>query len=174
MTNITWSNGKLSSKWSLQTMSIATAKLRYLYHHTKLMHKPGVWSQRGSFNIKIRSYKYRKSYCTDKTIIILSYLHNGISYPGNMTSCIVTNPWCRVQVHTKGSNCLLYANSWSLTLVISGYLCVLLWLVANRETAKSALTGVSYSLGQYCFWWTSFDIITWLCGFWREITSVLP
>ena len=32
------------------------------------------------FNIKVSSYQYRKSYCGDKTILWLAYLHNGISY----------------------------------------------------------------------------------------------
>ena len=38
------------------------------------------------FNIKMISYKYRKSHCGDKTILRPSYLHNGISYTGKMTS----------------------------------------------------------------------------------------
>ena len=32
------------------------------------------------------SYKYRKSHCRDKTILRPSYLHDGISYTGKMTS----------------------------------------------------------------------------------------
>ena len=39
--------------------------------------EPGPW-----FNIKMSSYQYRKSHCGDKTVITLSYLHNGISYTG--------------------------------------------------------------------------------------------
>ena len=41
---------------------------------------------RGWFNIKITSYHYRKSHGGDKTILRSSYLHNGISYTGKMTS----------------------------------------------------------------------------------------
>ena len=37
------------------------------------------------FNIKM-SYQHRKSHCGDKTILRPSYLHNGISYTGKMTS----------------------------------------------------------------------------------------
>ena len=37
------------------------------------------------FNIKM-SYQYRKSHCGDKTVARSSYLHNGISYTGKMTS----------------------------------------------------------------------------------------
>ena len=42
--------------------------------------RPGPW-----FNIKM-SYQYRKYHCGDKTVIRSSYLHNGISYTGKMTS----------------------------------------------------------------------------------------
>ena len=50
---------------------------------------PGPW-----FNIKTTSYQYRKSHCGDKTILRPSYLHNGISYTGKMTSLY----WIRAQV----------------------------------------------------------------------------
>ena len=42
---------------------------------------PGPW-----FNIKMTSYRYKKSHCGDKTVVRSSYLHNGISYTGKMTS----------------------------------------------------------------------------------------
>ena len=45
------------------------------------MHWPGPW-----FNIKMPSYQYRKSHYGDKRIVRSSYLHNGISYTGKMTS----------------------------------------------------------------------------------------
>ena len=32
------------------------------------------------------SYRYRKSHCGDKTVVRSSYLHNGISYTGKMSS----------------------------------------------------------------------------------------
>ena len=37
-------------------------------------------------NIKMTFYQYRKSHCGDKTVIRSSYLHNGISYIGEMSS----------------------------------------------------------------------------------------
>ena len=40
------------------------------------------------------SYQYRKSHCGDKTILQPSYLHNGISYTGKMTSLY----WIRTQI----------------------------------------------------------------------------
>ena len=44
--------------------------------------RPGPWW----LNIKMSSCQYRKSYCGDKTILLPSYLHNGISDTGRMTS----------------------------------------------------------------------------------------
>ena len=38
------------------------------------------------FNIKMSSYQYRKSHCGDKTVVRSSYLHNGISFTGKMSS----------------------------------------------------------------------------------------
>ena len=49
---------------------------------------PGGW-----INIQMLSYQYRKSRCGDKTILRPSYLHNGISYTGKMTSLY----WIRAQ-----------------------------------------------------------------------------
>ena len=40
------------------------------------------------------SYQYRKSHCGDKTILRSSYLHNGISYTGKMTSLY----WIKLRV----------------------------------------------------------------------------
>ena len=49
--------------------------------HKGQQHWPGP-----RFNIKMTSYQYRKSHCGDKTILRPSYLNNGISYTGKMTS----------------------------------------------------------------------------------------
>ena len=38
------------------------------------------------FNIKMSANLYGKSHCGDKTVVISSYLHNGISYTGKMSS----------------------------------------------------------------------------------------
>ena len=38
------------------------------------------------FNIKMLFYQYRKYHWGDKTVVRLSYLHNGISYTGKMWS----------------------------------------------------------------------------------------
>ena len=49
-------------------------------HYTYFM-DPGAW-----FSIAMPSYQYRNSHCGDKTILLLSYLHNVISYTGKTTS----------------------------------------------------------------------------------------
>ena len=46
------------------------------------------------FNIKMSSYQYRKSHCGDKTVVRSSYLHNGISYTGKMSSLYWISPQC--------------------------------------------------------------------------------
>ena len=53
-----------------------------------------MWRPGGWINTKMPSYQYRKSHCGDKTILWPSYLHNGISYTGKMTSLY----WIRVLV----------------------------------------------------------------------------
>ena len=54
---------------------------------------PGGW-----INIKMPSYQYRKSHCGEKTILWQSYLQNGISYTGKMTSLF----WIRAQKGLPG------------------------------------------------------------------------
>ena len=58
----------------------------------------GKWTPGPRFNIKMPSYQYRKSHCGDKTILRPSYLHNGISYTGKMTSLY----WIRALVTLYG------------------------------------------------------------------------
>ena len=41
----------------------------------------GAW-----FNINMSSYRYMKSHCWDKTVVRSSYLHNGVSFTGKMSS----------------------------------------------------------------------------------------
>ena len=56
-----------------------------------LSQSPGGW-----FNIKMSSCRYRKSHCGDKSILRPSYLHNGISYTGKMSSL----SWIRTLIIT--------------------------------------------------------------------------
>ena len=58
---------------------------------------PGPW-----FNIKMTSYRYRNSHCGDKTVVRSSYVLNGISYTGKMTSLY----WVRAQGPSQYRGCL--------------------------------------------------------------------
>ena len=68
------------------------------------------------FEIKISSYQCRKSHCGDKRVIRSSYLHNGISYTGNMASLYWTNPWSQKHSYNQQvwTLTVLYANEWLL------------------------------------------------------------
>ena len=55
------------------------------------------------FNIKISSYQYRKSHWGDKMVVRSSYLHNGISYTGQVTSlcwirALASMDWAKLTV----------------------------------------------------------------------------
>ena len=54
--------------------------------HQHNIHRKTRWQPEGSFNIEMSSYQYRNSHCGEKTILWPSYLHNGNSYTGKMTS----------------------------------------------------------------------------------------
>ena len=56
------------------------------------------------FNIKMISYQYRKSHCGDETILRPSYLHNGISYIGKMTSLYWIRALSSVEPQKRTSN----------------------------------------------------------------------
>ena len=72
-----------------------------IFHFSAIKHIHILWdiilclgvSPGGWFNIKMPSYQYRKSHRGDKTILGLSYLHNGISHTSKMTSLY----WIRAQ-----------------------------------------------------------------------------
>ena len=53
------------------------------------------WEHGPRFHKKMLSYQYRKSHSGDKTVVRSSYLHNGISYTGKMTSLY----WIRAMVY---------------------------------------------------------------------------
>ena len=74
---------------SMVCVLIAWEHLLCRHHLTQWSPSSGPW-----FNIKMSSYQYRKSHCGDKTVVRSSYLHNGISYTGKMSSLY----WIRAQV----------------------------------------------------------------------------
>ena len=77
----------------------ACATRTFVYLVKRSMLCASCHSEPGSlFNIKMSSYQYRKSHCGDKTVVRSSYLHNGISYTGKMTSLW----WIRALVAEPG------------------------------------------------------------------------
>ena len=69
---------------SFRIHMIAAAMFVFWFPDNKMVHFsqiPGPW-----FNIKMSSYQYGKSHCGDKTVVRSSYLHNGISHTGKMSS----------------------------------------------------------------------------------------
>ena len=73
----------LLSQWTWEYLNHGSFNIILTNHQLMKLVKegPGGW-----FNKKMLSYQYRKSHCGDKTILRPSYLHNGISYTGKMTS----------------------------------------------------------------------------------------
>ena len=85
------------------------------------------------------SYRYRKSHCGDKTVVRSSYLHNGISYTGKMTSfywiralgvkghgnnlCITGPLWGEATSHWRTTSGPLWAESARHRRTTSGPLC---------------------------------------------------
>ena len=55
------------------------------------------------FNIKMSSYQFRKSHCGDKTIVRSSYLHNGTSYTGKMSSLYLIGAMEAISISDKMS-----------------------------------------------------------------------
>ena len=66
------------------------------------------------FNIKMSSYQYRKSLCGDKTVVRSSYLHNGISYTGKMTSLYWVRALTARSHHTTTSGIIRFARIMSI------------------------------------------------------------
>ena len=82
------------------------------------------------FNKKISSYQYGKSHCGDKTVVRSSYLHNGISYIGKITSLY----WIRAQ-STNINRIPFYVRNWThkdIPLFFGE-----LWLVYCKYTAEN-------------------------------------
>ena len=104
------------------------------------------------FNIKMSSYQYKKSHYGDKTVVRSSYLHNGISYTGKLSSLYWIRASARVNWKEKIQSkpffyflCHLY--EW-----IDQILCyqsiginwknILLW----SKNEKDPLTNITYQL----------------------------
>ena len=81
------------NQWIFLLKSISST-----FHHFRDL--PGPW-----FNKKMSSYQYRKSHCGNKTVVRSSYLHNGISYAGKITSFYwISPPKCKSFIHSPYIN----------------------------------------------------------------------
>ena len=103
--------------------SLRLQECKYISH---ARYTTGLW-----FNIKISSYKYRKYYCGDKTVIQSFYLHNVFSYTGKMASSYwigarrkrIDSKWNKNIKH-QNANIFIF-NDW--ICICFTLLCVMLW-----------------------------------------------
>ena len=91
----------------------------------------GIWAL---IQYKVTSYQYRKSHCGDKTVVRSSYLHNGISYTGKISSLYWTSP----QKATHSSECICGAHLRCDSKLCQLTHCLLLvsWRSSDRNTVK--------------------------------------
>ena len=99
------------------------------------------------FNIKMLSYQYRKSHCGDKTVVRSSYLHNGISYTGKMSSLYWFSP--------QGTG----STSIKMYIIFKGL------FTGGRELWQQPLSDLLFSTGMSRERPGSITIITWLNNF---------
>ena len=98
------------------------------------------------------SYQYRKSHCGDKTILWPSYLHNGISYTGKITSLY----WIRALVP---SLYFLMARLWLVTELINLTLQMTVLLIFVSLLCLSACEVLNIECFLHIFfWWYAFII----------------
>ena len=97
------------SSWesSLHLLSSCAIKLPNTGNSTALRcSNAGTW-----FNIKMRSYQYRKSYCGNKMVLRSCYLHNRIYYTGKTSFYLELEPlvsmtslwWRKADLHTNNT-----------------------------------------------------------------------
>ena len=94
------------------------------------------------FNIKMSSYQYKKSHCGGKTVVRSSYLHNGISYTGKISSLY----WIRALMSTH--NGISFKVKSSRNSLISCKHCIssiLMWK-AQAETFARPMSCICVSL----------------------------
>ena len=75
--------------------NIVDASGKIVFRLVRITFTPGPW-----FNTDVSSYQYRKSHCEDKTVVRSSFLYNGISYTGKITSLYWISPQA---IHSSGT-----------------------------------------------------------------------
>ena len=151
--------GLTDNKWILdQVMSWCLMALSLYW----IQCWPGPW-----FNIKMSSCQCRKSHCGDKTVVRSSYLYNGISYTGKMSSLYwigALDLWHHIESpgHSKLTHSGLVMHVWIFEL---GHHKFRLWLDACSSwshyliwTSATFLFFVSWTLG-LSIGWTNFGEI---------------
>ena len=144
------------------------------------------------FNIKLSFYQYRKSHCGDKTVVRSSYLQNGISCTGKMTSLY----WITSQVTIGSGNglvpfqyqAIIWTNS---DLLLTWHLIAKFSLNQNliffhsRKSLKCRLKGAGhFDQASICqnfqdqtkrptFWrWFQVHFIDIKCLFWQRLAGI--
>ena len=123
------------------TITIVDWLVKLAVYMRALLPEAGPW-----FNIKITSYQYRKSHFGDKTVVRSSYLHNGTSYIGKMSSLY----WIGAQVSQAWiSNCIpqdtMGCNYISLLEIPASGNKVLIWLHCNHNVSYIHLKCISWA-----------------------------
>ena len=123
---------------SQKTTHISPSRASYGVSIVSILEKIGhaIMEPGGWINIQMPSYQYRKSHCGNKTILRPSYLHNGISYTGKMTSLY----WIRAQ-----------------TLLLSGHSSLLL----HEFITYLKQVDMVYNKSQWCGWYGDSAILLW-------------
>ena len=104
------------------------------------------WWTGPRFNIETTSYQYRKSHCGDKTILRPSYLHNGISYTGQMTSLY----WIGAQVTIH--------YQWVLTFRLSA---LYKSVIELKSSSSSVVQGIAYKTMCHFINWCGLKSMEW-------------
>ena len=116
--------------------------------------RPGPW-----FNKNTSSYQYRKSHYGDKTILRPSYLHNGISHTGKMTSLYWISPLTKA--HFTNMVSLTIGHGYVISSIV---LCgVLLLIPALTSTAVWIYAVEVRAWMTNYIKWIYVDVITYPC-----------
>ena len=117
------------------------------------------------FNIEMSSYQYRKSHCGDKTVVRSSYLHNGISYTGKMSSLY----WIEAQQIIVGIMTSSNVNIFPVTGPLCGEFTGHRWLPRTKVSDAELWCCFDLRLNkrlskQWCGWWFETPSL----AFWRH------
>ena len=90
------------------------------------------------------SYQYSKSHCGDKTVVRSSYLHNGISYTGKMTSLYWIRALGPVSLTFRQLSKEFSRNLYIVEIVI--LMCILSWNFVRAPKRHALCTRTKFQL----------------------------